>query len=836
MVGRKQLKQVGKQLVRTVASRVPAPAGRLNGAAAIAGGKPVRDTRLRPWPDYPSHSPLEWVSLVEPALRRVFLSGSEGLPQTEANRFSAAWAAYCGVPHALLLPHGTDALRVALASTLPVDHAGRVDAEVIVPNLSFIASVNSALDRGLKVALVDVLPDTLTLDPAKVEAAVRPGITKAIMPVHLFGLPADIEGLRKVAARHNLVIIEDAAQAHGAVHSLGPVGSLGDSAAFSFQSSKNLASGEGGALTTRDRALYERAWSMHNAGRSFVAAQRWGHESFGLNLRPSEYVAALLSARLQNLEAETERRWANFQRLHKLLERVGCVTPLAVPSYVKRHGVHLFALRYQPDACGGLALPDFMRSVLAENVPLCRGYELTLSNQPALRKLRASGSDMLRVEDTPAADSAVANLLYIPHQLFLGRGQEMEEVAAAFAKVERHHAGASARLPRQGVMQAQGGRAVAAPAAPPLRVGIVGMGEMGRLHATLVRENPSYVLAAVADANVAHARQQGASLGCSAFGNTADLLQGASVDLLVVASPHKNHVEDVLAALERGVHVLCEKPLCILAADADRVLEAQLRSKARLVVNQQRRLDPGTVAVKALLDGGELGRVYHCAMVESSWRSQAYYDASPWRGTWAGEGGGVIVNQGPHVLDRYLWLFGRPASLLARWDNVLHRIEVEDTVSVSMFHDSGMHGQLHASTVDGPGSSRLALSCDRGRVVLEDGSLHVTQYEGSVAGRTFQAGSPPALKAATYRVPVGNVPGDQLQRQLYAELPAALQGHPGNLCTAQEAVRVVELMNALHLSGALRQEVALPLDRTLFGAWSTQHQATHRQPPSPAPH
>src|SRR5207237_865799 len=148
-------------------------------------------------------------------------------------------ARYCGVQYALLLPHGTDALRVALAAAL--DHDGlEYGGEVLVPNLTFIASANAALDRRLGVALVDVDPVTLNIDPRRVEEAIVPGRTRAILAVHLFGQPADMGALRDIARRHSLALIEDACQAHGAVHDLGRAGALGDAAAFSFQSAKNL--------------------------------------------------------------------------------------------------------------------------------------------------------------------------------------------------------------------------------------------------------------------------------------------------------------------------------------------------------------------------------------------------------------------------------------------------------------------------------------------------------------------------------------------------------------------------------------------------------------------
>src|SRR5260221_4029219 len=161
----------------------------------------------------------------------------------------------------------------------------------MVPTYSAVAARTAPLDRRFGVAIVDVDPSTLLLDPTRVEEAIIPGKTRAIMPVHLFGQPADMTALRAIAQRHGLKILEDAAQAHGAVWESGPVGSLGDAAGVSFQSSKNLNCGEGGALTTNNEQVFERAYALHNVGRARLGGGRWEHLTLGWNCRPTEYQA-----------------------------------------------------------------------------------------------------------------------------------------------------------------------------------------------------------------------------------------------------------------------------------------------------------------------------------------------------------------------------------------------------------------------------------------------------------------------------------------------------------------------------------------------------------------
>src|SRR5262249_52927319 len=151
--------------------------------------------------------------------------------------------------------------------------------------------------------------------------------------------------LRAIADKHDLKIVEDAAQAHGAVWENGPVGSLGDAAGFSFQSTKNLNCGEGGALTTNDEHVFERAYSMHNAGRSRVGGGRWEHVTLGWNCRPTEYQAALLMHRLDRFDVCQNVRKANFKLLRSLMEEVECLDPLGLAPGVRAHGMYMFAMR-----------------------------------------------------------------------------------------------------------------------------------------------------------------------------------------------------------------------------------------------------------------------------------------------------------------------------------------------------------------------------------------------------------------------------------------------------------------------------------------------------------
>jgi dTDP-4-amino-4,6-dideoxygalactose transaminase len=431
------IRKIFTSVARRAIGYLPPPSSRLTGALARYGGRPVRDVWLRPWASVDDGNFIRWHAEMRGMFRRIFVRGIEGIPQPLAEQFGQQWADYCGCRFGFLLSHGTDALRIGLAAVL--DHDGLdYGGEIIVPNFSFIASATAALDRRFGVAFVDVDPGTLLLDPKRVEEAIIPGKTRAILPVHLFGQPVEMTALRAIADKHGLKIVEDAAQAHGAVWKDGPVGSLGDVAGFSFQSFKNLSSGEGGALTTNDEQVFERAYSMHNTGRSGIAGDRWAHVTLGWNCRVTEYQAGLLIHRFRVFDRMQSVRRKNFQYLRELMTDVACLEPLALDAGVRAHGMYMFAMRYRQEYCGGISIDDFIELIQAEGVPLYRAFDATLSDQIMIQNLMKKRPEYFRRLPTPVADQAARETVYIPQNIFLGTAEDMVEIIAAVKKVERH--------------------------------------------------------------------------------------------------------------------------------------------------------------------------------------------------------------------------------------------------------------------------------------------------------------------------------------------------------------------------------------------------------------
>ncbi len=401
---------------------------------AISGGMPVRDIQTYPWPSWPIHTSDEWESKIEPLLREVYLSGNEGSGGAMIPRFCEQYAQYSGTNYALFMPHGTDSISAALAGALDLD--GFSDGgEVIVPNYTFVATASAVLERNCTVVFVDVCPDTFTIDPDAVAAAIRPE-TRAILPVHLGGHPADMGALQEIAKRHELKIIEDCAQAHGAEFQTKKIGSLSDVGAFSFQASKNLTSGEGGMVTTNDKDIHDRVCAFMNVGRAPGGA-RWEYPRLGWNYRPSEYLAAILSVRLELLEEQTDLRNRNAAYLSNALEAIPGITPPKLAAWVTKHGYHLYCMKYNPEGFGGKSRQEFVNALSAEGIPCSIGYRSPLSQEPGMAHVAKKYPHLIRSLPCPNAELVCEQSVWLFQNLLLGSDSDMDQVVDAITKIHR---------------------------------------------------------------------------------------------------------------------------------------------------------------------------------------------------------------------------------------------------------------------------------------------------------------------------------------------------------------------------------------------------------------
>jgi dTDP-4-amino-4,6-dideoxygalactose transaminase len=400
---------------------------------ALTGGSPVRNADEKPWPEWPLNTEKEWDEEIAPLLKEVYLNKSEGLPAPMGARFGQAFTAYCDAAFGMMMPSGTTAISAGVSAALDLD--GLTDGgEVIIPNYTFIATASAPLSVRCSLSLVDVDPVSFTMLPEAVEAAITPN-TVALLPVHLGGHPADMDALNKIAEKHGLKVIEDCAQAHGAEYKGRKVGSLGHVGAFSFQSSKNLTSGEGGCLLTNDKDIRDRAWAFRDVGRR-PGGERWEYPRLGWNYRTSEYLAGMLLARLNHLEPQIDLRNKNAAYLSKGLEAIGGLTPPQWRPWVTQHGYHLFMMLYDSEAFGGKSREEFMEALRAEGIPCNPGYQRPLTDEGGIKTVAEKHPHLIQRHPCPNVESTCAKSVWLFQNLLLAQQEDMDDILNAISKIK----------------------------------------------------------------------------------------------------------------------------------------------------------------------------------------------------------------------------------------------------------------------------------------------------------------------------------------------------------------------------------------------------------------
>lgn len=354
-----------------------------------------------------------------------------------------------------------------------------------------------------------------------------------------------------------------------------------------------------------------------------------------------------------------------------------------------------------------------------------------------------------------------------------------------------------------------------------VRLGIIGIGNMGTAHARNILEGkcPEIALAAVTD--MSEARRAWAKDNLPAevavFDTVEDMLDSGRIDAALIASPHYLHPVHATACFARHIHALVEKPAAVSAARARAMNEAAQKSGVVFGIMLNQRANRVYQTMRQVVKSGELGAIRRTNWVATNWyRPQAYFDSGAWRGTWSGEGGGVLLNQCPHNLDLWQWICGMPVRLRAqlgfgKW----HDIEVEDDATVVATYENGATGVFVASTGDMPGSDRFEITLDGGKLVAENGQL--TLWRLSQTLQTFEKentapfGSPPYERTVLAQ----EDDSDQHVAVLNAFAGAILRGEP-LVARGEEGLLALTLSNAMYLSAWQNREVALPLDEAQF--------------------
>ncbi|MGI6173250.1 MAG: Gfo/Idh/MocA family protein [Christensenellales bacterium] len=365
-----------------------------------------------------------------------------------------------------------------------------------------------------------------------------------------------------------------------------------------------------------------------------------------------------------------------------------------------------------------------------------------------------------------------------------------------------------------------------------VRIGIIGIGNMGTGHAKSILggEVAGMALTAVADINPARLEWAKENLpGVARFDDAENMMDSGLIDAVVVATPHYSHPGYVKAALSKGLHALSEKPAGVYTKAVRELNEYAKTCDKTYAIMFNQRTNCIYCKMREIVQSGEMGRIRRTNWLATNWyRSQSYYDSGAWRATWAGEGGGVLLNQCPHNLDLWQWICGMPVSVRAFMENgKWHDIEVEDDVTAYVEYENGATGVFVTSTGDAPGTNRFEIAMDGGKLVAENDKL--TLYKLEMHEPEFSRTWTKGFGEPKYEVIDVETDGQNPQHREVLRAFAAhiLHGEP-LIAPGEEGILGLTLSNAMHLSAWLDKTVTLPLDEELFLSELNKRRATSK--------
>jgi len=626
-------------------------------------------------------------------LHRVLLSqnlcriGGRMVPQ-----FEAEFAQMYGVPYAVASTSGTAAIHVALG-TLDLNPCD----EVITAPITDLGTVIPILSQNCIPVFADI-DDTYNIDPADVERKITPR-TKAIVAVHLFGNPCNMDGLIEVARRHHIPLVEDCAQAHVTEYKGRFVGTIGDIGCFSFQQSKHMTTGDGGMTITSNKLYHERMDLFADKG---FARKDWGPRAYlfhAPNYRMTELVGAVGLAQLQKVRAVVQKRHELGQCMSELVSKIQGVSP-APETPGGKHSYWLYPLILEEGDVNQFAL-----RLREQNVWATPGYTVKpiyscTESLTAKKTYGSSGcpftchlaSQTYEYQEglCPRAETALKKLVC----LYLDEGwtrERVEQTVEAIARCRTPSATTAASIPavQKQTIEVSAG---ASRNGDRIRIGIVGCGQMGRWHLDAYKRNAKVQLVGFADTDLTKARPFAEEVGAKAYESHREMAAKEKLDGVSLCTIPSTHRDIALDLLEMGVHVLCEKPLAV-SGDQAREMVAQAQQKNRLLLTAFKfRFFEEVVKARELIRKGSLGRICNFRLMFGGYINMA--------GTWYARrdlaGGGIIMDNGPHAADLIRYLLGEIQSVSARCGSY-QGIDVEDNAQLTFTLADGCIGTADLS-------------------------------------------------------------------------------------------------------------------------------------------
>ena len=360
-------------------------------------------------------------------------------------------------------------------------------------------------------------------------------------------------------------------------------------------------------------------------------------------------------------------------------------------------------------------------------------------------------------------------------------------------------------------------------ASDKVKLGIVGLGNMGKVHVRHVMDLPNTDLVAVCETNGDKLQAANVDASVPSFKDYRQMLDSAALDGVIIATPHYDHPDMSIAAFERGIHVLVEKPIAVHVNEARRMIDAyhsfrrQMPELVFAAMFMQRTWGHWRV-IKSMIDQGELGRLIRCSWIITNWfRTQYYYDSGDWRATWKGEGGGVLMNQCPHNLDLYQWLVGVPSRIhgFASFGKH-HHIEVEDEVTAYLEHEDGMVGHFITTTGESPGTNRLEITGENGKLVYENDEIVFFRNQWSSIKQLRESQKGFDKVPCQREIVEFEHHGKQGHELVITNFADAIIKGSDLIAPAEEGLNSIMINNGIILSAHKRQTVSLPIDGDEF--------------------
>ncbi len=356
-----------------------------------------------------------------------------------------------------------------------------------------------------------------------------------------------------------------------------------------------------------------------------------------------------------------------------------------------------------------------------------------------------------------------------------------------------------------------------------IKLAVIGIGAMGSQHVKDIQSLPDVQLSAICDLIPERMEVISSSPSTKSFTDYQEMLNTIELDGVLISTPHYDHTPIAIDCFHNGIHVLTEKPIAAQMSDGKLMVQAykeaiKQHSDLKFAIMFQQRTYGYWKTIKRMLDGDELGKLIRATWIITNWfRNQSYYDNGDWRATWKGEGGGVLINQCPHNLDLFQWFFGMPEKVtgfagLGKY----HEIEVEDEVTAFFEYQNGMVGHFITSTGESPGTNRLEIIGEKGKLVLENNILTFWKNKISMLEQIQTSTDPYAFtESVELDIPYEHhgLPGHKIIIENFVN---AIRGREKLIVQGEEGLNQLELSNAILLSSLLNNKILLPVDSELF--------------------